>query len=466
MTAQATHTRSARATAARRAAMGDLLAASAALQEDSSFSPDNRFVAGHLLEQAERWCEAANVYREASTACGACGARASIADRAAIAAAACGSVPSGPGLETRLSRQQVIVWRRPGPTARSTRRDALEEASRVATLAAVAYGLQRWKIPKTRHLELQGRFRSRAAAMVRDASVTDMQAIEGIAQVRAVLRVDVPQILTELRDLGGAGQQELPRVLVLGLETYIDKGGQSRTISTPVIGSLVEKKLRTVGYEVVAGEQATRLMRDGQALLDPKNDNDPAARRLAESYRAEIILKLMSTVRYAGANHFNSGEYQSDMTLASRAVDAATGRLIDTQSHRARGPPTCFSEPLLYDCAARFAAPQLVESIVQGIPQPAATTTFRVTLDGATGYAKQARPFIRLVSALAMTQAVRQISYASGRLELEVKVGARVPASTLVDQILAAAARSDSAALRTLDLRTTRGRELGFILIP
>lgn len=449
--------------AAERFALGDLAGASTVLRASADASADAGVVAGFLLEQAERWCDAATAYRDASTRCDACASRGVLRDRVALAAAACGAAPRGPDreVENRLGRQAVVVWRKRGLTASITRKAAREDAMTVAALTAVAYGLQRLKIPSSRHTAVLARFRQRAPALVTRAEVAKIRTLSSdVVQARAVVRIDVAQILRELRVIADDRGQALPRVMVLGLETFVGRDGQAKNLRPSVIRALIERELREAGYDVVAGEQMAKLARDAEALLDPGRDADPVARRLAAEYRAEIILKLQARVRLNGDNGF--GGLQSTLTVVSRAVDAATGQLLDTQTLRASGPPICDDEAQLYDCAARVRGPDLVEKIVQGIPAAARSSTFRVTLEGARSYGRQARPFIRLLKKLEETTAVRQLSFASGRLELEVDVATSVSASTLVDKVLDLAGQRR--ALRTLDLRATRGRELSFRL--
>ncbi len=447
--------------AAERFALGDFVGASAALRAAAGASGDAGVTAGFLLEQAERWCDAAAAYRDASTRCDSCAALPTLRDRAALATAACGgsSPASGRDLENRLGRQSVVVWRKSGLTPSITRKAAREDAMVVAALTAVAYGLQRLKVPSSRHTAVLARFRKRAPALVTGADVARVGAVSGdVVQARAVVRVDVAQILRELRVIAGAEGQELPRVMVVGLETFVGRDGRSKNLRAAVVRTLIERALREAGYDVVAGEQMTKLARDAETLLDPRRDADPDARRLAAEYRAEIILKLHARVRLNGDNGF--GGLQSTLTVEARAVDAATGQLLDTQTLRASGPPICADEAQLYDCAARVRGPDLVEKIVQGIPTEARTSTFRVILEGARSYGRQARPFIRLLERLEETSAVRQLSFASGRLELEVEAAAS--ASSLVGKVLDLA--SQRRALRNLDLRSTRGRELSFRL--
>ena len=421
--------------------------------------------AGFLLEQAERWCDAARVYHDASASCGGCAAEASLTERMTLAQAACPSddAPVGGAVERRLTRQAMTIWQTPSDGGSVTRR-AREEAKRVAVMTAVAYGLNRWKVPESDHAKLLARYRQRVSGLVTSADVNQSptEVGAGVYQTRAEVGVKVAQILSEMKQLKGADGQELPRVMVIGLEQYIGADGKPSTVRASIVRALVERALRGAGYDVVAAEQLAKLSRDAATLMDPKRDADPEARRLAADYRAEVILKLHARVRHGGRNGF--GGFQSKVIVNTRAVDAATGRLLHADTIERTGAPICDNEAELYSCAAGKTGRgvEIAELVVQGLPKASSTTTFRVTLEGARRYGRQARPFIKMLERLKETTAVRQVSYGSGRLELEVQVGSKVSASTLVDRVLDGASRYRG--LKRLDLRATRGRELSFEL--
>lgn len=263
-------------------------------------------------------------------------------------------------------------------------------------------------------------------------------------------------------------QARFPKLMFIVEESYTGQDKKTVDISEPTLLGLLEDAFLARGFDLVSAAQIAQLKQQDAAMFQSLLDKpSPAAIRFATSYGAEYIVRATARVVHTSYNAMNLQAHRGHVELSLSAVDASTGAVIESRKLSGNSPPNCYSESCLRVKAVQLVGPRLVQPFVFRIIQYWDKDTengirYTVRLYNIKSKKRQGLRFVELLGKLRDVKLVKQLTYAQGRMELEVFYGALLDITHLEAEVLKAS--EEVRPLQSMDVDSSRGRELNFKL--
>lgn len=303
----------------------------------------------------------------------------------------------------------------------------------------------------------------------RTASLTSEEAAGGVVTASLEMEVDAPGMfrMVSLLDRRIA-EARFPKIMFLVKEQYTAQNGEVVTVEPPVFRGFMQDALIARGFDLVAKEQVERLrMQDAKVFESLMDKPNKAAILHAASYGAEYLVVADVKVRHTSFDAMGLKAHRGRIDISLQAVDASTGALIHSTNEDGNSPPNCYDEDTMRTKSVKMLSAKMLEPFIDRIVQSWDRDTengirYTVRLYGVKSKKRQGLRFIELLGKLPEVKLVKQLTFAQGRMELEVFYSAAVDVTHLEAAVLQASEKVGP--LKTMDVKATRGRELDFTL--
>ncbi len=307
------------------------------------------------------------------------------------------------------------------------------------------------------------------APFFRTANLTSADLSNGVVSADVVMEVDGPGMLRMMSLLDRRiAEARFPKIMFLVKEQYTNQAGEVVTIDSPVFRSVMQDALIARGFDLVSKEVVERLRaQDAKVFASLLEKPNEAAIQHASSYGAEYLVVADVKVAHTSFDAMGLKAHRGRAEIALQAIDASTGALVHSTNQDGNSPPNCYDEGTMRNKTVKVLSDKMTEPFIDRIVQSWDRDTengirYTVRLYEVKSKKRQGLRFIEMLGKLPDVKLVKQLTFAEGRMELEVFYKAAFDITHLEAAVLQASEKV--APLKTMDVRSSRGRELNLTL--
>lgn len=283
------------------------------------------------------------------------------------------------------------------------------------------------------------------------------------------LEVDGPKLFRMVSILDRRiAEARFPKIMFLVKEEYTAQNGDVITVDPPVFRAVMQDSLIARGFDLVSKEVVEKLRaQDAKLFASLLDKPNAAAIAYASSYGAEYLVVADVKIQHTSFDAMGLKAHRGRIDISLQAIDASTGALLHSTNEDGNSPPNCYDENTLRTKSVKMLAEKMVEPFVDRVVQAWDRDTengirYTVRLYEVKSKKREGLRFIELLGKLPEVKLVKQLTFADGRMELEVFYKAAYDITHFEAAVLQAAEKVSP--LKSIDVRNTRGREIDFTL--
>lgn len=295
-----------------------------------------------------------------------------------------------------------------------------------------------------------------------------------VLEVTVRARVFESKLRAEVKKLGDLLQAAgNPKLMLVIQEVVLTVDGRREPSSDSLLGANIEKELLARGFELRGQAKAREWATGGATQLGTLVDD---AAKLAEVARAEgadivisgrVEITDKGVIEDAGGLDALKGQRRVEISTVLRGTNAATGEVLSAKPWQMASVGTNVERAV--HRALKGRGNNLVDQVFGGLLDDLKTSfqktaregqSFVVRLQGVRSFRKEGKGFMDLLGKVAGVAGVKQRSFASGTLEIDV--ACRCSADELQTRIFSAAEGDGS--LDGIDMLGVSGKQLSFKL--